>query len=169
MESRPKVMRTDVVFRGLLFCLALVINGCSEIQSDSQTFSSQNPQPTSSVTGRPFPCLQSAAQTKQRHRVAVLHGPDWVLTSSIEPSCLPEKDVVFAARVGEGLIPRPFTARTRLWVKRDPDVTHIRIVESSGNEEQDMVAASFVTNHKCVKRSSKNCSVKGGAALGPID
>jgi hypothetical protein len=166
MESRSKVMRTDVVFRGLLFCLALVINGRSGIQYDSQTVSNQNPQPTSSV---PFPCLQSAAQTKQRHRVAVLHGPDWVLTSLIEPSCLPEKDVVFAARVGEGLIPRPFNATTRLWITRDHDLTHIKIVESSGSEEQDMVAASFVTNHKCAKRSSKNCSIRGGAPAVWID
>ncbi len=167
MELRSRVMRTGVVLRALLLCLALLIDGSSGIQS--QTVSSQSSQATLSAAERIFPCIQSSAQTEQYHRGAVLHGPDWVLTSSIEPSCLPEKDVVFAARVGEGLIPRPFTARTRLWVKRDPDVTHIRIVESSGNEEQDMVAASFVTNHKCVKRSSKNCSVKGGAALGPID
>jgi hypothetical protein len=99
----------------------------------------------------------------------VLHGPDWVLTSLVEPSCLPEKDVVFAARVGERLIPRPFNARTRLWITRDHDVTHIKIVESSGSEEQDMVAASFVTNHKCAKRSNKNCSIKGGAAAVWID
>jgi hypothetical protein len=169
MGSLSRRLKTGGVLRGLLLCLALVTNVYSGMQSDSQTFSNHNSRRTSSATEGSFPCIQAAGQTRQSHRVALLHGPDWVITSSIEPSCLPERDVVFAARVGEGLIPHPFTARTRLWVKRDPDVAHIRIVESSGNEEQDMVAASFVTNHKCVKRSSKNCSIKGGAALGPID
>jgi hypothetical protein len=101
--------------------------------------------------------------------VAVLHGPDWVLAASIKPSCFPERDVVFAAEVGAGLTPHPFTARTRLWVTRDHDVTHIKIMDSSGSKEQDMVAVSFVTNHKCVDKSSKNCSVKGGAVLVRMD
>lgn len=167
MESRSKAMRIVVVLSGPLFCLALIINGCLGI--DSQTVSKQNFQSASSPTEHSFPCIESTVQMKRQHRVAVLHGPDWILRSSIEPSCLPEREVVFAARVGEGLIPRPFTARTRLWVARDAGVTHIRIVESSGNEGQDMVATSFVTNHRCVKRSSKDCSIKGGASLFRID
>ena len=37
----------------------------------------------------------------------VLHGPDWVIESSIKPSCLPERDVVFRSDVGEGLMAHP--------------------------------------------------------------
>lgn len=154
---------------GLLLCLSLAVDSSLEIRSDSQANSNQNSQLVFSPPGSLFSCVQSASRTKQNYRAAVLHGPDWVLSSSIEPSCLPEREVVFVARVGEGLIPRPFNARTRLWVTSDPDVIHVKIVDSSGSEEQDMVATSFVTNHKCAKRSSKNCSIKGGAAAVRID
>lgn len=169
MESRLEFIGTGIMLTGLLLCLASVVDGSLETRSGSQTNSNQNSQPAFSPPGSLFSCIQSASQTKQRHRVAVLHGPDWVLSSSIEPSRLPERNVVFAARVGEGLIPRPFNARTRLWVTTDHDFTHIKIVESSGSEERDMAAAGFVTNHKCAKRSSKNCTIKGGATAVRID
>ena len=169
MESRLKLIGTGMTLTGLLLCSALAADGSLEIRPDTQAYSNQNSQPVFSPPESLFSCIQLVSQTKRKHRAAILHGPDWLLSSSIEPPCLPGRDVAFTARVGEGLIPRPFNARTRLWVTRDRDATHIKIVESSGDEEQDMVAASFVTNHRCVKRSSKNCSIKGGAALLRID
>ena len=100
----------------------------------------------------------------------MLHGPDWVLESSVRPSCFPEREVVFVAEVGRGIMPYPTTAKIRMWVTKDHDVTHIRIVDSSaGSREQEMVAVGFVTNHKCTDRMSKDCSVKGGAAFVRID
>jgi hypothetical protein len=67
-------------------------------------------------------------------------------------------------------MPHPITARIRMWVTKDHDVTHIRIVDSSASSrEQEMVAVGFVTNHRCIDRMSKNCSVKGGAVFVRID
>jgi len=146
-----------MVLRALLVCVAVVIVGSLRIQSDSRLASEQSHHSTSSATGLLFPCIVAWGQTGQKNRMAVLHGPDWVLESSIKPSCFPERDVIFAAKVGEGLLPHPFTARTRLWVTRDHDVTRIRIVDSSGNPEQDMLAVSFVTNHRCIDKNNKNC------------
>jgi hypothetical protein len=169
MELRHRAMSNGMVLRGLVVCVALVIVGSLRVQSDSQFVSKEGTQPSSSAPGRLFPCIQSWAETNRKNRVAVLHGPDWVLKSSIKPSCFPEREVVFAAEVGTQLIPHPFAAKTRLWVRRDHDVTQIRIVDSSGSEQQDMIAVRFVTNHKCIEKSSKDCSVKGGAVLVRID
>ncbi len=67
-------------------------------------------------------------------------------------------------------MPHPITDKIRMWVTKDHDVTHIRIVDSSASSrQQEMVAVGFVTNHKCIDRESKNCSVKGGAAFFRID
>jgi hypothetical protein len=100
----------------------------------------------------------------------VLHGPDWVLESSVRPSCFPEREVVFVTEVGRGIMPHPITAKIRMWVTKDHDATHIRIVDSSASSrEQEMVAVDFVTNHKRIDRMSKNGSVKGGAAFVRID
>jgi hypothetical protein len=100
----------------------------------------------------------------------VLHGPDWALESSVRPSCFPEREVVFVTEVGRGIMPHPITAKIKMWVTKVHDVTHIRIVDSSASSrEQEMVAVGFVTNHKCIDRKSKNCSVQGGAACVQID
>src|SRR6266581_1612263 len=90
-----------------------------------------------------FPCLQSWAETKKTNRIAVLHGPDWVLGSFIKPSCLPERDMVFTAEIKQ-FLPHSITARTRLWVTKIHDVTHIRILESCSIEKQDMIAVSIL-------------------------
>jgi hypothetical protein len=117
-----------------------------------------------------IPCIQSWVLTNHQKRVAVLHGPDLVLESSVKPSCFPEREVVFVTEVGRGIMPHPITAKIRMWVTKNHDVTHIRIVDSSASSrEQEMVAVGFVTNHKCTDRMSKNCSVRGGAAFVPID
>ena len=163
MEAWRSGISKRMVLWAPVVCAALGLVRPRRIDSDPQTASKQWTEPPSSPTRRLFLCIQSAPQTNHKNRVAVLHGPDWVLESSIKPACIPEREVVFATQVGEGLVPHPFTARTRLWVTKDHDVMHIRIVDSSGNNGQDMIAVSFVTNHKCLDRNSKNCSVKGGA------
>jgi hypothetical protein len=154
-----------MVSLGLFVCVALVMVGSLRVQSDSQFASKPALQPPLSATGSLFPCIQSSAGMNQKKRVAVLHGPDWILESSIKLSCFPEREVVFSAEIGKQFFPHPFTARTKLWVTRDHDVTYVKIVDSSGSDKQDMIAVSFVTNHKCTDRTSKNCNVKGGAIL----
>jgi hypothetical protein len=170
MELRQRIMKEGMVLRVLLACVASVLAGSLKLQSEFHLASKQGPQPPSSATAHLFPCIQSWARTNHKTRVAVLHGPDWVLESSVMPACFPEREVVFTAEVGRGIIPHLFSARTRLWATKDHEVTHIRIVDSSAHsKEQEMVAISFVTNHKCIDRSSKNCSVQGGAAFIRID
>ena len=152
-----------MVLRALLVCLGFGMLGSLRFGADTQFIAKQRAQTPSSTAAKLFPCIQSRVQVNQRTRVVALHGPDWVIESSINPSCLPERDVVFVSKVGEGLISHPFTVRTRLWVTKYQDVTYVRIVESSaGSVEGEMVAVSFVTNHKCISRDSKNCSIKGG-------
>jgi hypothetical protein len=168
MELRHRAMTNGVVLRGLLVGVVLAIVTL-KVQSDTPLALKQGRQPSSSFAGRLFPCMRSWIEMNRKNRVAVLHGPDWVLESSIRPECFPEREAVFTTQVGRGLVPRPFISKTRLWVTRGHDFTHIRIVASSGSEEQDMVAVGFVTNHKCINRSSKGCSIKGGAVLIRID
>jgi hypothetical protein len=98
-------------------------------------------------------------------RVAVLHGPDWVFESTIAPSCLPEREVVFSAEVGKQFLHHSVTVRTRLWVTKIREVIYVRIVDSSGDAKQDRIAIDLVTNHKCTGRTNKNCIVKGGAPV----
>lgn len=163
-------MSNGVLLWVLLACAALLSLGSLRPQSEFHLASKRGPRPPSSATADLFPCIQSWALTNHKKRVAVLHGPDWVLESSVRPSCFPEREVVFVTEVGRGVMPHLFTARIRLWVTKDHDVTHIRIVDSSAaSRELEMVAIGFVTNHKCVDRTSKNCSVKGGAAFVRID
>jgi hypothetical protein len=170
MELRDRIISNGVALRVLLACAALLLPGSLKLQSESHLIPKQGPQPLSSATAYLFPCIQSGAQTNPKNRVALLHGPDWVLESSVRPSCFPEREVVFVTEVGRGIMAHPHTVRIRLWVTKEHDVTHIRIVDSSaGSREQEMVAVGFVTNHKCIDSRSKNCSVKGGAAFVPMD
>jgi hypothetical protein len=163
-------MSNGVLLRVLLASVALLLPGSVKLQSEFRLVSKQDPLPLSSATTYLFPCLQSWALTNHKNRVAVLHGPDWVLESSIRPSCFPEREVVFVTEVGRGMMPHPLTARIRLWVTKDCDITHIRIVNSSAvSREQEMVAVGFATNHKCIDSTSKNCSVNGGVAFVRMD
>lgn len=166
---RRRIMGNGLPLRVLLTCIALLLPGSLKLQSDFHLVSKQAPQPPS-ATANLFPCIQSWVLTNHQKRVAVLHGPDWVLESSVRPSCFPEREVVFVTEVGRGIMPHPITAKIRMWVTKDHDATHIRIVDSSASSrEQEMVAVDFVTNHKRIDRMSKNGSVKGGAAFVRID
>ena len=157
-------MGNSLPLRVLLICIALLSPGSLKLQADFGLVSKQAPQSQSSVTANIFPCIKSWVLTNHQKRVAVLHGPDWILESSVSPSCFPEREVVFVTEVGRGIMPHPIRAKIRMWVTIDYDVTYIRIVDSSASStEQEMIAVGFVTNHKCIERMSKTCSVKGGA------
>lgn len=163
-------MSTGKVVPALFMSVGLGMFGSLGLRYDSQRKVEQNAQSPSPMTPGSFPCLQSRVQSSERNRVIVLHGPDWVIESSIKPSCLPERDVVFRSDVGEGLMAHPFAARIRLWVTSEDGVTHVRIVDSSpGSKQREIRAVSLVTNKKCIDRDSKNCSVKGGAVFVPVD
>jgi len=116
-----------------------------------------------------FSCINSVVAANRKGPTAVLHGPDWTLESTIEPACLPERDVVLSHEVSRLLVNRRITERTHVWVTRKHDITFVRIVESSGTEKQDLVAIGLVTNHRCTSRGSKNCDIEGGPLLLRID
>jgi len=156
------------LFLALSVCVALVIGGSLRNHSDSPLVSKPPvaaPEPPLSVVVSMFPCINSLDATNHPKRFAVLHGPDWVLESTVAPSCLPEREVVFSTEFGKPFLQHSLTFRTRLWVTIIREVTYVRIVDSSGDEKQDMIAIDLVTNHKCVARPSKNCIVKGGASV----
>ena len=160
-------MSDGVLLGILLTCAAFLLPGALEPQSEFQAAPKQVAQPP---TAHLYPCLQSSVLTHRKNRVVELHGPDWVLQSSVRPSCFPEREVVFVTEVGRGIVSRSYTAKIRMWVTKDHDVTHIRIVESSASSrEQEIIAVGLVTNHKCTERKSKNCSVQGGAAFVRFD
>ena len=164
-------MDSGLPLRVLSTCIALLMPGSLKLQSDFHLASKNALQPPSSAIANLYPCIQAWVLTNHhQERVAVLHGPDWVLESLVRPSCFPERQVVFVTEIGRGITPHPITVKIRMWVTKDHDVTHIRIVDSSASSrEQEMVAVGLVTNHKCIDRNSKNCSVKGGAAFIGID
>jgi hypothetical protein len=119
------------------------------------------PEPPLSLAGYTFPCINSIATMNQPKRIAVLRGPDWVLESTVAPSCLPEREVVFSSEIGKQFQLHSMTFRTRLWVTKIGEVIYVRIVDSSGNERQDIIAVDLVTNHKCLGRTSENCIIRG--------
>ena|ERR1700680_357834 len=156
------------IFLALSVCMALVIVGSLRNRFDSHLVTkppAAAPEPPLSPAVSIFPCINSLAAMKQPKRIAVLHGPDWVLESTVAPSCLPEREVVFSTELGKQFLNHSVTFRTRLWVTKIREVIYVRIVHSSGDEKQDMIAIDLVTNHKCSGRTSKNCIVKGGEAV----
>jgi hypothetical protein len=116
-----------------------------------------------------FSCVNSSALVNDMTRRVVLHGPDWTLKLAVEPTCLPERDLVFSSEFPRLLLSKSVERRTHLWVNHKDSAIFVRIVESSGAEEQDMIAVGLVTDHRCAKRSSKNCNIKGGLVAFPID
>jgi len=118
------------------------------------------PQPPISLQPSPFPCFSSLVSTKHTKRVAILHGPDWTLESSIEAACLPEREVVLRFEEGRHFLPHPILRRVRFWITRRGDKLYVKIISSSGSEESENSALDLVTNHKCKTRRSKNCNVQ---------
>jgi len=116
------------------------------------------PQPPISQPNR-FPCLSSLASPTQTKRVAIMHGPDWILESSVEPKCLPEREVILSFQEGRYFLPAPIRRRIRFWILNKRDRVYVKIVESSGSEESEDSALFLVTNHKCKTRRAKNCYV----------
>jgi hypothetical protein len=156
------------IFWALSVCVAFVIGGSLINRFDLPLVSKPQvsaPDAPLSQVASIFPCINSLTALRQPKRIAVLHGPDWVLESTVAPSCLPEREVVFSTEVGEQFLRHSVTSRTRLWVTKNGEVVCVRIVESSGSEKQDMIAVDLVTNHKCSSRTSKNCLVQGRAAV----
>jgi hypothetical protein len=116
-----------------------------------------------------FPCIESALRTIAVKRNAALRGPDWKLETTVDASCLPERSVTLSYQVSRLLVNRNIFVRTHMLVSRRHDRTFVRIVDSSGDEEQDMIAVGLVTNHKCTSRKSMNCEIAGGPHLVRID
>ena len=127
------------------------------------------PRPPLSLGPGRFPCLDSLVSGRSKKRVAVLHGPDWTLDSSVEPKCFPEREVVLSVEVGRRFLRQPITERIRFWIVKKGDVIHAKVVESSGDEKLDRDALDLVTNHKCGVRNGKNCHVQSARAAARTD
>jgi hypothetical protein len=115
------------------------------------------------------PCIESALRTIAVKRNATLDGPDWKLETSVDASCLPERSVTLSYQVSRLLVNRNIPVKTHMLVSRRHDRTFVRIVDSSGDEKQDMIAVGLVTNQKCTSRNSMNCEITGGPRLVKID
>jgi hypothetical protein len=161
MEPPRQRVRSGRAFWVPFVSLALLMASCAKVESVPQVPSSLTPQADLSATGNLFSCLTSSSGVTGKKRTAVLHGPDWVLESSIRPACFPAREVVFSVETGGQFNIPVFIARTRLLVTTDQPITYVRIVYSFG-EDQDLIAIGLVTNHKCSSRTSKNCRIVGG-------
>ena len=165
MKPEQRALRKRI-FLALSVCMALVIGGSLRNRFDSHLVpKSPLAEPPLPPAVNIFPCINSLVAMNHRKRVAVLHGPDWVLESTVAPSCLPEREVVFSTALDNRFLHHLMTFRTRLWITKIREVMYVRIVDSSEDGKQDMIAIDLVTNHKCIGRTSKNCIVKGGASL----
>jgi hypothetical protein len=169
MKPEYRAPGKRVLILGLFVCMALVIGGLLRIVFDPHLVSrlsvaAPKPIPPLSPAVSIFSCINSSDVMNDTGRVVVLHGPDWILDSTVEPSCFPEREVVFSAEVGRQFLRHPVTVRTKLWVTKVREVVFVKIVDSSGNDKQDMIAVGLVTNHKCTGRTSRSCIVMGGAA-----
>ena len=116
-----------------------------------------------------FPCIESALRTIAVKRNATLRGPDWKLETTVDASCLPERSVTLSYQVSRLLVNRNIPVGTHMLVSRRHDRTLVRIVDSSGDEKQDMIAVGLATNQKCTSRNSINCEIAGGPLLMRID
>ena len=165
MEPQYELLNKRI-FLVLAACVALVIGNSLRNHSDSHLISKPAvvpPEPPLSQVLSMFPCIKSLAATKHPKRIAVLHGSDWVLKSTVAPSCLPEREAVFSTELSKQFLHHPVTYRTKLWVTQIHEIIYVVIVDSSGDDKQDRIAIDLVTNHKCSGRTSKNCIVMGGA------
>lgn len=165
---QPRHRLKSPVLRSVIARFVLMFFCCS-ILSSAQLGQRRPNRSSSSVLRSSFPCLRSWTRRRGHPRVAVLHGPDWILEYSVKPSCLPEREVVFTTEIGKGLILHPPAATTKMWITREQGISRISIVETSGNEKTDLTGVSFATNHECLSRASKTCRIEGGAVLVRID
>jgi|SRR5579859_75333 len=161
MEPPRQRVRSGRAAWASFVSLALLMASCPKVESVPRVPSSPTPQSDLSAIGSLFSCLRSSSGVTGKKRTAVLHGPDWILESSIRPACFPAREVVFSVKTGGQFNVPIFTARTRLLVTTNQLITYVRIVESSG-EDQDIIAIGLVTNYKCSSRTGKNCKIIGG-------
>ena len=168
MNLTRKTKYRTAYWLGALFIVAVTLYGSMKYLGPGQmelVVRPLTPQPPISIQPTPFPCLNSLPPTKHARRLAVMHGPDWTLKSSIEPKCLPEREVVLFFEEGRYFLPHPATARIRFWISHKQDKVYIRIVESSGSEEAVDSALDLVTNHKCKTQRGKNCYVSSSSPI----
>jgi hypothetical protein len=116
-----------------------------------------------------FACIESALRTIAVKRTPTLRGPDWKLETTVDASCLPERSLTLSYQISRLLVNRNIPVRTHMLVSRRHDRTFVRIVDSSGDEQQDMIAVGLATNQKCTSRNSMNCDIAGGPLLVRID
>ncbi len=167
MELRYRTLSKRILTPVLLICVALVIGGSLKEFLNPRLRSKLSvapPKPPLFPNMSIFKCINSPDVMSDKKRVVVLHGPDWILESTVELSCFPEREVVLSAEVGRGFLRHPKNFRARLWITKIREIVYVRIVESSEDEKQDMIAIDIVTNHKCVSRASKGCIITGGAS-----
>ena len=172
MELTPRTRRKRVLMVGTLLGVSLVLVSSVEYLSNSRTAFDLHlvvPKPPLSLQDNHFGCISSLHREKHKKRIAVLHGPDWILESTVEPKCLPDREVVLSVEEDRHFIPRPTTKRIRFWITRRNNVFRVKIVESSGREQLDNSALDMVTNHACKTRSSKNCDVQSTLMLVQMD
>src|SRR5947207_3629487 len=125
--------------------------------------------PPLSLEPHRFTCLDSLANGSSKKRIAILHGPDWALDSTVELKCFPEREVVMSVEVGRGFLHQPITDRIRFWILKKGDTIYAKIVESTASQELDMDALDLVTNHKCRLQGSENCRVQSAHVIPRID
>jgi TonB family protein len=112
-----------------------------------------------------FPCLSARAAGIIRNRIVVLRGPDWTLESPVEPEWLPEREIILVVETDSHFLPHPAAQRIRFWITKHGDITHVKIVESSGDGKLDSDALELVTNHKCGPQHQRNCRVQSARIL----
>lgn len=148
---------------GALLCIGLITAGYVTYQFISRSHLDtrlSTPRPPLVLQPSRFPCLESLARGRGTKRLAVLHGPDWTLESTVQLKCFPEREVGLTIEEGRHFMGRPATRNTMFWILKSGDLIYARIVESSGDEKLDLDALDLVSNHQCGPKNTKNCRVQ---------
>ena len=172
MELKRRTRRKHALLLCTLLGISLVLIGLVAYLSNSRKAFDLRfpvPEPPLSLQDNHFSCLGSLQRTKHKKRLAVLHGPDWILESTVEPKCLPEREVLLSVEVDRQFLSRPITDRIKFWVTSRYGVFHVKIVNSSVSEQLDNSALDLVTNQKCKTQKSKNCYVQSTRNFVNID
>ena len=99
-----RLVRSNPIFRALSVCVAFVISGSLINRFDISLAAKPKlfaPDAFLSPVASIFPRINLLAALRQSERIAALHGPDWVLESTVTPSCLPEREVAFSTEAGQ--------------------------------------------------------------------